>query len=302
MNLNYPLIIDGGFATVLEGLGCDLNHKLWSAKIIDEDPGSIIEVHRRYIAAGAQIIATASYQASIPGLMEHGYSREKAIATILKTVTLAQKAIEQSLKENPGLTPAMIGASIGPYGAYLADGSEYRGNYGVSEQQLYDFHFERIKVLHDSEADLLLFETFPDINELKVVAEITGKLKKPSWVSFACKDGAHLNDGTPIEQAAALFNKHPSVFAIGVNCTRPIYISDLIERLKSNSDRKLVVYPNSNEHYDAESKSWSGENQSQEFAQMAQQWLKDGADIVGGCCRIGPGHIKLLRDTLVSKD
>ena len=286
---------------MLEDLGCDLNHKLWSARVIDEDPQSIIEVHKRYIAAGAQIIATASYQASIIGLIENGYSHAKAIATILKTVDLAQVALKEAKKAMPDLVAPRIGASIGPYGAYLADGSEYRGNYGVSESELFDFHRERLEILDKSEADLLLFETFPDIRELEVIARLTSQTTKPSWVSFACKDGAELNDGTPIEAAARLFNKHPSVFAIGVNCTKPRYITDLIKRIKAVSDRRLVIYPNSNEHYDAATKTWSGKNESEEYTTAAQQWLEQGVDLIGGCCRIGPTHIKALHDNLNRK-
>ena len=177
---SYPVIIDGGHATVLEQLGCDLNHKLWSAKIINEDPNKIVEVHKRYILAGARVIATSSYQASIPGLMEAGLSKKLAQATILKTVDLAKKAIAEVKKTNPDLQSPLIGASMGPYGAYLADGSEYRGSYNVSKQNLIDFHLERIQLLNETESDLFLFETFPDINELEVLAETLLKFTRPS--------------------------------------------------------------------------------------------------------------------------
>jgi homocysteine S-methyltransferase len=219
----------------------------------------------------------------------------------LKTVDLARTAIAESQKENPQLAAPKIGASMGPYGAYLADGSEYRGNYGISEKELFNFHRERIQVLHDSDVDLLLFETFPDLLELEVIARITSQHSKPAWVSFACKDGAHLNDGTPIEEAASLFNNHPTVFAIGVNCTKPAFISELIQRMKNSSDRRIVVYPNSNENYDADSKTWSGENESEQYTVLAKEWLAQGADLIGGCCRIGPGHIKSLAHSLASK-
>lgn len=298
MNLSYPVIIDGGLATVLEDLGCNLNHKLWSAKIIDENPRAVVEAHKLYINAGAEIIATASYQASIAGLTENSYSRTEAIATILKTVALAKQAIEESKEEKPDLKLPLIGGSIGPYGAYLADGSEYRGNYGVSKEHIANFHRERMQILHDSDVDLLLLETFPDLTELEVISELLRKLSKPSWVSFSCKDGAHLNDGSPFEKAAELFIGHPTVFAIGINCTKPAYISELLQKLKRVTDKKIVVYPNSSEVYDAESKTWSGTNESKEYTNLASQWLAQGADLVGGCCRIGPRHIQSLANKL----
>lgn len=292
--LSYPVIIDGGQATVLEELGCNLNHKLWSAKIIGEDPDKIIEVHKRYILAGAKIIATASYQASIPGLMEFGLSKEEAKATLIKTVELAKRAIAEIKQTFPGINTPLIGASMGPYGAYLADGSEYRGHYNNSKQGLADFHLERIQVLHDTAADLMVFETFPDIIELNVLSEILLSFTKPSWVSFSCKDGRHINDGTPIEEASEIFNQHPSVFAIGINCTKPEYVGELIDRIKAVSDKKIVVYPNSSEEYDARTKTWSGSKSHNDFIDYAESWLQNGADLIGGCCRIGPEYIQAL--------
>lgn len=298
IELQYPLIIDGGLSNVLEEQGCDLNHRLWSAHLINTNPEAIIATHLRYIESGAQVIATASYQASITGLMEEGYSHDEAVTVILKSVALAREAVSRAQKRHPAIQPPFIGASIGPYGAYLADGSEYRGNYGLSRQELFDFHFERIKLLDNSSADLLLFETFPDEEELTVIRDITQPLSKPSWVSFSCRNGAELNDGSPVEQAAALFNKHPTVFAIGVNCTKPKYITELIIRIKKVTDRRIVVYPNSGEVYDADSKSWQGLADPEVFVKQTLGWINLGADLVGGCCRVGPAHIAEIKDEL----
>ena len=299
--LKFPVIIDGGHATVLEDLGCDLNNELWSAAIINTDPDKIIEVHKRYILAGAEIIATASYQASIPGLMAHGYTKQEALRTLLRTVELAQDAIKQLKVAELSSTTPLIGASMGPYGAYLADGSEYRGNYGVGKAELKAFHKERISIFENSDADLLLFETFPSLEELEVIAEITAAITKPSWVSFSCQDERHINDGTLVEKAASVFHNHPSVFAVGVNCTKPEYISGLIQRLKLNSDKRIVVYPNSSEDYNAETKEWSGEDENLGFTKKVEEWIQQGADLVGGCCRIGPDQINGLRQMLDAK-
>ena len=189
----------------------------------------------------------------------------------------------------------MIAASIGPYGAYLADGSEYRGDYVVSDQELADFHQPRINLLDHSTADLLACETIPGFQEAKVLSAILENVKKPAWISFSCKDGQHISDGTPIEQCAAYFADHPTVFAIGVNCTPPKYVSALIRSIKTRSgNKKVVVYPNSGAVYDAESKTWSGLSDLSSCETMVKEWMGLGADIIGGCCGIGPKQIKAM--------
>ncbi|MFC2131665.1 homocysteine S-methyltransferase [Bacteroidota bacterium] len=298
MKIKYPLLIDGGLSNELEKAGYNLNHKLWSAKLLDANPEAIIQVHLDYLNAGSQCITTSSYQATIPGFMEIGYARDTAEKLILKTVQLAEEAIERFMKPDLDYKP-MIAASIGPYGAYLADGSEYKGNYGITNEGLKDFHLSRIELLDKSNADFFACETIPSFQEAKVLAEILMGTKKPAWVSFSCKDELHINDGTPIEECAAFFTGHPKIFAIGVNCTAPKYISGLIKSIKARAgDKKIVVYPNSGEVYDAESKTWTGSSDVQQYAEMAKEWLELGADIIGGCCRIGTGHIKGISDVL----
>jgi homocysteine S-methyltransferase len=287
MNIRYPLLLDGGLSNELESLGCDLNHPLWSARLLDADIESIIRAHRAYINAGAKCIITASYQASIPGLMAVGFSKKEAEQLILKSVWAAEEAIRQS-----GVTDVLIAASIGPYGAYLGDGSEYHGNYGVSDTALKEFHTERMQLLEQSNANLFACETIPSLQEAKVLCEILKQIHKPAWVSFSCKDEKHLNDGTPIRTCAELFAQHETVFAIGVNCTKPEYISPLISEIQSVSHaKKIVVYPNSGERYDAGTKSWSGDSTC---ALLSAEWLALGASIIGGCCRVGPDQIRLI--------
>ena len=189
----------------------------------------------------------------------------------------------------------LIAASIGPYGAYLADGSEYIGNYGLSDEELKEFHLSRIRILDRSQADLFACETIPSFQEAKVLAELLKETKKSAWISFSCRDEYTINDGTDIERCAALFADHPKVIAIGVNCTAPKYISGLISAIKKRSgSKKIIVYPNSGEVYHAETKTWMGLSDPNVFAAMAKEWLELGSDIVGGCCRIGPEHIKSI--------
>jgi len=299
MTITYPLLIDGGLSNVLEDQGHDLNHKLWTAKLLDQDPESVIQAHIAYLKSGARCITTSSYQASVPGLMAAGYDREKAEALILKSIQLAELAIERAMAEGFVDRKPLIAASIGPYGAYLADGSEYRGNYGVSDETLRDFHLDRIRLLDRSNADFFACETIPSYKEARILSGILERSDKQAWISFSCKDEQHINDGTKIEDCVALFKDHSKVFAIGINCTSPKYVSGLIKLLKAKSGtKKLVVYPNSGEAYSAKSKTWLGISDPELFVEMVEEWIRLGADIIGGCCRIGPDHIRRMSEIM----
>jgi len=303
MSITYPLLLDGGLSNELERQGCDLNQKLWSAKLLESNPEAIILAHLAYLESGAQCIITSSYQATLPGFMAIGYDKLSASGLILKSVQLAEEARNRFLSLNPHASKPLIAASIGPYGAYLADGSEYRGDYDISDQELSDFHEPRINLLANTTADILACETIPGLREAKVLSGLLEKINKPAWVSFSCKDGKHISDGTPIEKCAAFFAHHPTVFAIGVNCTSPEFISELIRSIKTKSgDKKIVVYPNSGAVYHAESKTWSGLSDISSCELMVKEWMDLGADIIGGCCGIGPHQIKAMGKIISSVD
>lgn len=296
----FPLLIDGGLSNVLEAQGYDLNHPLWTARLLEKDPEAIVQAHLAYLEAGAQCITTASYQASIPGLMEAGYAREEAKELILQSVQLAETAIRRFWNTDSAFAKPLIAASIGPYGAYLADGSEYRGNYGVTDEILFNFHLERIQLLDASNVDILAVETIPSAQEAHVLADILTSVKKPAWVCFSCKDAQHLNDGSQIQEVATLFKNHPKVFALGVNCTKPEYISGLIQKIKAAGvQQKIIVYPNSGEAYHAESKTWLALSEPKSYVDMTKEWIKSGAALIGGCCRIGPAQISQMRKVML---
>lgn len=295
MNINYPLLLDGGLSNELERQGCDLNQKLWSAKLLESNPEAIVLAHLAYLEAGAQCIITSSYQATLPGFMAIGYDQPAASALILKSVQVAAEACRRFGLLHPNQSKPLIAASIGPYGAYLANGSEYRGDYGISDQELTDFHEPRINLLDSSMADILACETIPSFQEATVLSNILKNKNKSAWISFSCKDGKHICDGTPIEKCATLFAHHPGVIAIGVNCTSPEHISALIQSIKTTSgEKKIVVYPNSGAVYHAESKTWTGLSDSSSCELMVKEWIGLGADIIGGCCGIGPEQIKAM--------
>ena len=293
--LKYPIVLDGGLSNVLEGMGCNLEHPLWTALLIQTNPELIIEAHLAYLEAGATCITSSGYQASIEGYMQLGLTKKNAEQFILKSLDLALKARQIYFEKNRNGPSVSIAASFGPYGAFLADGSEYTGDYHASEEQLIQFHKSRIDLLEQSAADFFAFETIPSLQELSVLSKLLDMSSKPSWVSFSCKNEVYLNDGHKISKAASLLSNHPTIFAIGVNCTAPKFISDIIGTLKEYApDKKIIVYPNSGEVYHAKTKSWYGVSDPEAFEKMALEWNEKGADIIGGCCRIGPEHISRI--------
>lgn len=300
LDRNVPMILDGGLATQLEAQGCDISNTLWSASLLQSDPDAIVTATRAYLDAGAECVATASYQASREGFATRGLSAVQADALMLLSVELAKRARDEYVNDNPGLEfVPLLAASIGPYGAMLHDGSEYQGNYGVSAATLRAFHQARLQLFDNSSADVLALETIPSQLEAEVLVELLAECNTPAWVSFSCRDGAHVVDGAPIEGVAGMFADHPTVAALGINCTPPQYAPELIGRVRSAAPRKVVMaYPNSGETYHAADSSWSGTVTPGDCAAAAQAWLAAGARIVGGCCRMGPEHIRAIRDAL----
>lgn len=293
-----PIILDGGLSNELEALGMDLNNTLWSASVLQHNPEAIIKAHLNYLNAGADIIITSSYQASAPGFKAVGVPEDQARKLITLSVTLAEQAVTDFMMDKPSTQRRpLIAASVGPYGATMADGSEYHGNYGLSDQALREFHQERLVLLDQTAAGILACETIPSLQEAKILHDLLSEAKTPAWISFSCKDGAHANDGTAIEEIAALFADHAKVLATGVNCTAPQYADELVSRIKKAApDKAVIVYPNSGEHYDATDKTWHGTVDPTACALAARSWHSSGATLIGGCCRMGPDHISAMKE------
>jgi homocysteine S-methyltransferase len=294
------LILDGGLATELERRGADLSDSLWSARLLLDDPALIRRVHLDYYWAGADCSTSASYQATIPGFIGRGLSADDARALIRRSVRLVIEARDAfwTIEENRGqrLRP-IVAASVGPYGAYLADGSEYTGNYDLDEAGLVAFHRERWAILAGTEADILACETIPSFAEARALArllEVTPGVY--AWFSFSCRDGQRINDGTPIAECASYLSAFERVAAIGINCTPPRFIPDLIRVVAAVTDKPIVVYPNSGETYDPSTKSWLGEADPSSFGTFSREWRKLGGGLIGGCCRTTPDHIRQISD------
>lgn len=293
------IILDGGFATQLEAMGFDISGAVWSAKLLDSDPQAIIDAHRAYLDAGADCIISASYQASRRGFISLGKTAEEADRLLVRSVELAIEARRRFIADRQDGQQVLVAASIGPYGAIMRDGSEYTGDYGVSERHLRDFHAERLRLLDRSGADVLACETIPNIMEARVLCELLINTETPAWISFSCRDREHICDGTKLSDAAAMFADHPRVLAVGINCTPPALLAALIPILKTAAPNKaIIVYPNSGETYHADDKTWSGATCDFENDFNVSAWRDAGAKLIGGCCRTGPGDIAAIRRVL----
>ena len=286
-----PLILDGGLATSLEERGHRLHPRLWSAGVFINEPQAVEELHLAFIEAGAEILISAGYQMSFEGLQREGLSREASADAMRRTVATARRAAERA-----GRPDVTVAASIGPYGATLCDGSEYRGDYGLTVQQLVEFHRERFAVLGGSGADLLALETVPSLDEARALLQLLSEKEGVSaWVSFSCRDDARIADGHEIREVAALCDDCPRVAAIGVNCTAPRHVAGLMDEIRRASGKPIVVYPNSGQRWDYEGRTWTGEADSEGFVRLAVEWVAKGAWAIGGCCRVGPETIRELR-------
>lgn len=280
-------ILDGGLATELECDGCDLDDPLWSARILVDAPTQLAAVHRRFADAGADIVATASYQATIPGLVRRGHSEAEARAALARSVELARAAVRPE---------TLVAASIGGYGAYLADGSEYRGDYGLDRRALIDFHQPRLAALSAAGPDLLAFETIPSAVEAEAIAALLDAEPGPrAWVSFSLRpNSTRISDGTALAEAAAPLLDQARVAALGVNCIGPAEVLAAVECLAALAPGlAIVAYPNSGERWIE--RDWAGDQTDPEpFAALARGWVEAGARLVGGCCRTRPQHIAAL--------
>jgi homocysteine S-methyltransferase len=286
-----PVVLDGGLATQLEAQGHKLNSALWSARLLRDDPDAILQAHLAYFAAGAQVATTASYQASIDGFVRAGSSPAEAQQLIKRSVRLAEQA-RGSFQDDHD---RWIAGSVGPYGAALADGSEYRGDYGLSVTELRRWHRPRIELLAEAGADVIALETIPCLAEVEaLVAEVDGS-GQPCWLSITCA-GDRTRAGEPAEEAFALARKVTEIIAVGINCIDPADAYGLVQTASWTTGNPVVIYPNSGERWDALQKSWIGPTTFR--AEDVKDWIIGGARLVGGCCRVGPTQIKKIRDLL----
>jgi homocysteine S-methyltransferase len=272
------VLLDGGLATELEARGHDLSDARWSARLLEDDPAAIVAVHEAYLAAGARVLITASYQATEPALLR-------------RSVELARAA-----RERAGRPDALVAASVGPYGAILAGGQEYTGDYGAATAaEVEAFHERRLLALLAAGPDCVACETIPRADEAAALARVLDRLgAPPAWISFACRDGARTAHGEPIEAAVAAATQSPRVVAVGVNCTAPEHVGALLARMRAVTALPLVAYPNSGRAWDGDARRWSEAGAAELPGAAVREWVDAGARLVGGCCGLGPDAIRAL--------
>lgn len=293
---NNPVVLDGAMSTPLEKLGADTNNDLWTAKALIDNEELVYEVHKMYFEAGADLIITDTYQANVQAFEKVGYSEKEARNLIKKAVKIAQKARDDY--ENRTGKHNYIAGTIGPYGAYLANGSEYRGDYELSAEEYQQFHLPRIEELVNAGVDILAIETQPKLDEVLAILELL-KEKYPQqkvYVSYTLSDDDTISDGTPLPRAIHALEDYSQVIAVGINCVKLELVEPALKNMKEITDKHLIVYPNSSAVYDPKSKTWSQLKTSATFEELIPNWYEAGARIIGGCCTTGPKEIKAVAD------
>jgi homocysteine S-methyltransferase len=289
--------LDGGLATELMARGHDLSDRLWSARLLLTHPATIEDVHLAYFRAGARVATTASYQASVEGFAAIGLDKAAALELIELSVRLAGRARERFRAESGDDGPLLVAGSVGPYGAMLADGSEYRGDYDVTAQALAAFHRPRIEALVDAGVDLLAIETIPSVRESDVLVRLLDEVAVPAWLSYSCRDATATSAGDPIGEAVAL-GEHLRVVAVGVNCTAPRFVPRLLPAARAATTTPLIAYPNGGDRWDAAARRWKADPGGRFDPAEVATWATVGATWLGGCCGTGPTEIRALVDAL----
>ncbi|MFI1962699.1 homocysteine S-methyltransferase [Streptomyces pathocidini] len=286
------VVLDGGLSNQLVDQGCDLSDPLWSARVLADEPGQIEAAHAAYVRAGARVLITGSYQATYEGFARRGVGAAETSALLRRSVELARGAAESGREETGGPGPRVwVAASVGPYGAMLADGGEYRGRYGLGVRELERFHRPRIEALCEAGPDVLALETVPDADEAEALLRAVEGTGVPVWLSYTIA-GEATRAGQPLDRALGLLAGHDQVIAAGVNCCDPRDADRAVEIAAAVTGKPVVVYPNSGETWDADARAWRG-GSTYDPARV-RAWRSAGARLIGGCCRVGPDRIAEL--------
>lgn len=295
-----PVILDGGLATELERRGADLRDALWSARLLRDAPEMIRRLHYDYFVAGADVAISASYQASFVGFARIGLNERETARLLALSVELAQAARDDFWADpsrRAGRLRPLVAASVGCYGAFLADGSEYRGDYGLAAEELVAWHRPRLAVLVESGPDLLACETIPCLVEAEALVALLAEFPGvPAWLSFSCQDESRVWHGESFAECIAVAAASPQVVAVGVNCTAPRFVEPLLRAARKVTDKPLLCYPNSGERWNGAARCWVDGSGVTDFGPPTRLWQQAGAQLIGGCCRTGPDDIRRIRE------
>ncbi|WP_243696190.1 homocysteine S-methyltransferase [Labedella phragmitis] len=277
-----PVVLDGGLGTLLESRGHDVSGRLWSARVLRDEPEAILGAHAEFFAAGAHVATTASYQVSREGFARAGLPEADADAALDASVRVARDAADRAGRGR------VVAASVGPYGAMLADGSEYHGDYGLSVAALTDWHRPRIDRLWAAGPDVLAIETIPSLTEAEAIVRALDGTGALAWLSVTVADGA-LRSGESLADVFALADSSPEVVATGVNCCAPSEVASALEAVRCSTRKASIAYPNSGEEWDALNRRWTGDPAPPDG--LVSAWIRTGVGAIGGCCRVGPEQV-----------
>ena len=282
-------LLDGSLSYPLEKQGYNLNKKLWTGDALINDPNVIKKVHKDYLIAGVDFISTSTYQISYNVLEAMDYSLNEIKDVFKRSVNL----VEQAIQETNIKRKIKIVGSYGPYGASLSNGSEYTGKYDTSDNIIMDYHIKNMNIIKELDIDIILYETIPCLREIEILSKLVEEYKKEVWVSFTCNKDLEFRDGSSIIKACKILSSIEVISTIGINCFSPLLAEKAIKKLKDNSNKKILIYPNSGEIYNNKDKDWYGEKYFD--SSMIKRWLALSPDIIGGCCRVGFEDIKNMR-------
>ena len=282
-------LLDGSLSYPLEKQGYNLNKKLWTGDALINDPNVIKKIHKDYLVAGVDFISTSTYQISYRVLKEMGYNLNEIKDIFKRSVDLVQDAIEETKIKRK----VKIVGSYGPFGASLSDGSEYTGKYKTSDEIIMSYHIDNMNIIKELDIDIILYETIPCLREIEILSKVVEEYKKEVWISFTCNKDLEFRDGTSIMKACKILSSIENISTIGINCFSPLLAEKAIKKLKKNSNKKILIYPNSGEIYNNKDKDWYGEKYFDNS--MIKKWLALSPDIIGGCCRVGFEDIQNMR-------
>ena len=288
------LVLDGAMSTALEKQGIDTNTDLWTAVALEKDLNKVYRVHMNYFKAGAQMTITDTYQANVQAFEKDGYSEDQAKKMIADAVKIAKKARDDFEKQT-GIHN-YVAASVGSYGAYLAEGDEFRGDYNIKKKQYLDFHLPRLKVLLENKPDCLAIETQPKLDEAAVLLDWLKENAPdmPVYVSFTLHDTTKISDGTPLKKVMEKLNENDQVFAVGANCFKPFLATSTIDKMRELTKKTIIVYPNLGGVYNEFERNWIPFNAKFDFGKLSKEWYEHGARIIGGCCSTGTKEISQI--------
>lgn len=299
IDFSHPLTLDGSMSTSLERLGCNTDNELWTAAALIDQPSLVKQVHDEYFAAGARVAITDTYQANVPALEKQADLNENQARAIIRRAVELAKRSRDNFERQTGIHNYVAG-SLGPYGAYLADGSEYRGDYQLTVAEFQQFHRPRIEEITTVGVDCLALETQPQLAEVVAVLDLLKQAftDQSVYVSFTLRDADTISDGTSLKEAARVVEQYDQVVAVGINCMPPRLAVPALNNLRQATSLPLVVYPNSGAQYDSRTKTWNDSTQMGDFGDLARHCLAAGAMLIGGCCTTTPQDIARVAKVL----